>query len=143
MSLDLSSLENAIVQLREVLDLCDSEVARDNPMYGKHWRTAAVKSFEYTYELSLKMLGRHMELASHSPTEIKQMSFSGMIREAYGKGLVRSDLAFWRAYRKSRGTTSHTYNESKAQEILEDIPDFLDEARYLLSRLQEKNSQID
>ena len=139
MSLNLSSLENAVTQLREVLDLCDSDAARANPLYRKHWRTAAIKTFEYTYELSVKMIARHLETTLSNPADIRHMPFSNIIREAYGKNLLLSDHTAWLEYRKRRGTTSHTYDEAMAQKILRDIPEFLDESLYLLKRLQEKN----
>ena len=143
MSLDLSSLENAVIQLQEVLDLCDSDVAHTNPLYGKHWRTAAIKTFEYTYELSVKMIIRHLEMTSSNPPDIKHMSFSNIIRAAYGKSLLLSDHTAWLEYRKRRRTTSHTYDEAKAQKIFQNLPEFLDEARYLLKRLQEENRRLE
>lgn len=39
-----------------------------------------------------------------------------------------------------RGKTSHTYDEEVAIEVVEGIPAFLDEARYLLKQLQERNT---
>jgi len=48
----------------------------------------------------------------------------------------------WREYRRNRGTTSHTYNEEKAQEVFESVPDFLQDARYLLNRLQERSEAL-
>ena len=143
MSLDLSSLDNAIIQLQEVLNLCDSDVAQANPLYRKHWRTAAIKTFEYTYELSVKMITRHLEMTLSNSSDVKHMPFSNIMREAYSKNLLLSDHTAWLEYRKRRGTTSHTYNEIMAQKILQNIPDFLDEARYLLKRLQEKNKSLD
>ena len=71
MILNLLSLENAVIQLREILDLCNSDVAHANPLYGKHWRTAAIKTFEYTYDLSVKMIIRHLEITLS--TDIKHM----------------------------------------------------------------------
>ena len=143
MSLDLSPLENAVIQLEEALDLCSSELVRDNPQLRKHLRAATIQAFEFTYEVSLKMLRRHMILDADSPVEIDLMSFNSLIREAYGKNLVRSDLVVWRKYRESRGITSHTYSEDKAQVVFRRVPDFLDEARHLLDRLQERNESLD
>ena len=143
MILDLSPLDNAIDQLAHTLDLCSSELARDNPELKKPLRAATIQAFEFTYEVSFKMLRRRMTLDAASPAEISQMTFNNLIREAYGKNLVRSDLVAWQKYRKNRAITSHTYNENKAQEIFETVPDFLDEARYLLSRLQERNRMLD
>ena len=143
MSLDLTPLDNAIDQLAEALDLCDSDIARNDPKLMKHLRAATIQAFEFTYEVSLKMLRRYMTLNADSPAEIDHMTFSNFIRNVYGKNLVRSDLVTWRRYRKSRGTTSHTYNEDKAQKIFEGIPDFLDEARYVLNQLQERDRLLD
>ena len=143
MSLDLSPLESAVAQMAEALDLHGSDLVRDNPQLKKHLRAATIQAFEFTYEVSLKMLRRHMTLSADSPVEIDLMSFSNLIREAYGKNMIRSDLVAWRKYRQNRGITSHTYNEDRAQEIFEAVPDFLDEARYLLGRLQERNRLLD
>lgn len=143
MSLNLSSLEKAVAQLTEILDMCGSEFVRYDNRFKKYFRAAAIQTFEFTYGISLKMLRRHMLQDADSPEEIEEMSFSDLIREAYGKDLVRSDLAAWRKYRESRAITSHTYNEEKAQEVFGIIPDFLNEARYLLGRLQERNGLLD
>jgi phosphoserine phosphatase len=46
----------------------------------------------------------------------------------------------WKEYREERGATSHAYDEDKAQEVFESIPAFLEEAKYLLAKLQERNN---
>ena len=46
-------------------------------------------------------------------------------------------------FRRNRGTTSHAYNEVKAQEVFASAPDFLQEARYLLNRLHERIESLD
>lgn len=143
MSLDLSSFVNSVAQLSEALDLYSSDRTYNDPPLKKHLRAATIQAFEFTYEVSLKMLRRHMALAADSPAEIDRMSFNNLIREAYGDDLVRSDVVTWRKYRQSRAITSHAYNEDKAQAIFEGVPDFLDEARYLLGRLQERNRLLD
>ena len=49
----------------------------------------------------------------------------------------------WRKYRERRGMMGRAYDENTAQEIFEGVPDFLDEARYVLERLQEGNGLLD
>ena len=142
MSLDLTPLENAVAQMEEALDMCDSELARSDPRLKRQLRAAVIQAFEFTYELSYKMLKRYLKLSSANPAGIEDMSFSNLIREASGKSLVCSDLPVWREYRKNRGITSHTYNEDKAQEVFEGASDFLQEARYLLTQLQERNKSL-
>ena len=143
MPLDLTPLEDAVMQLEEALELYHSNLARSHPRLGRHLRAAVIQAFEFTYELSFRMLKRYLELASPNPAEIDSLVFNEIIRESYRQALVQSDLPVWREYRRSRGTTSHTYNEEKAQEVFESVPDFLQDARYLLNRLQERNEAID
>ncbi len=139
MSLDLTSLEAAIVQMEEALALYNREPYKSDPLVRRHLRAAAIQAFECTYAISIKMIKRYMEKTITGPDEIDGMSFSNFMREAFGKDLVRSDVTAWRDYQKQRNITSHTYNEEKAQKVFEIIPDFLREAQYVLARLQERN----
>lgn len=45
----------------------------------------------------------------------------------------------WLDYRKMRNITSHTYDESKAQQVYNGISDFLESSRFLLKQLQQRN----
>ena len=146
MRLDLSPLEHAIVQLEEALQLYDSDLASRNPQapqLKKHLRAAVVQAFEFTYELSFKMTKRCLESISSNPAEMQHATFDGVIRQAYGEGLLLSELTVWREYRRHRGTTSHTYDEDKAQVVVECVPGFLQDALYLLARLHERNEAVD
>ena len=142
MSLDLSPLQNAVSQLEEALDLYAS-LAEGDPRLERHMRAAVIQAFEFTYELSYKMIKRYLELASANPAEIDNMSFNDVVREAFRQSLVQAELPVWKEYRRNRGITSHTYDEKKAQEVLGNVPAFLQEARYLLKQLQEKNEDLD
>ena len=143
MKLELTPLEDAVAQLEEALDIYNSDLALTDPRLKRHLRAAVIQAFEFTYELSFRMLRRYLELASANPAEIDELVFNDVIREAYGQALLRSELPEWLEFRRNRGTTSHAYNEEKAQEVFESVPDFLQEARYLLNRLQERNESLD
>ena len=95
MSLDLSSLQKAVSQLEEALDFYDSELTKDDPSLKRHIGAAVIQAFEFTYELSFKMIRRYLELASANPAEIDDMSFNDVIREAYRQSLVQAELAVW------------------------------------------------
>lgn len=140
MSLDLSSLENAVGQLERVLYLYNSEPVRLYPELKDPMRGSVIQAFEYTYELSFKMLKRHLEATYADPNAIGGATFDSVIRTAFGLDLVCSDVSVWRRYRENRGITSHTYDRRKAQKVFECAPEFLQEARYVLKKLQEKNS---
>lgn len=143
MKLDLTPLEDAVIQLEEALDIYHSDLALIDPRLKRHLRAAVIQAFEFTYELSFGMIRRYLELASANPSEVDQLVFNDIVREAYRQALLSSELPAWRDFRRNRGTTSHTYNEEKAQEVFESVPDFLQEARYLLNRLHERNESLE
>ena len=142
MRLDLTPLDAAIAQLEEALEYHDSDLAARDPALKLHLRAAAIQAFEFTYELSFKMVTRHLEQVSANPAQFDKMSFSAIMREAFGRGLVQSELAVWKFYRMLRGTTSHTYDASKAQTVFESVPGFLREARFLRDQLQQRNESL-
>ncbi len=143
MKLDLSPLEDSVTQLEEALDIYHSDLASDHPRLRRHLRAAVIQAFEFTYEVSFKMLKRYLQLASANPAEIDRLAFNDVIREGFRQALLASELPAWMEFRRNRGTTSHTYSGEKAQEVFESVPDFLQEARYLLNRLQERNEYLD
>ncbi len=143
MKLDLSSLENAVSQLEEALYLYDSDVVRRHPVMRTHIRAGAIQAFEFTYELSVSMIMRYLKEVSANPRQVDQLSFRNLMRRAAQYDLLLSEPGDWESYRTARGATSHTYNEELADRVFQGIPKFLDEARYLLKQLQEKNELLD
>ena len=143
MRLDLTPLDDAIAQLEEAIEYHGSDLASRDPALKLHLRAAAIQAFEFTYELSFKMLKRHLEQVSSNPAELDKMSFKAIMREAFRRGLVQPEVSTWDQYRTLRGTTSHTYNAGKAQIVFESLPDFLREARFLRDQLQQRNESLD
>jgi nucleotidyltransferase substrate binding protein (TIGR01987 family) len=141
MKLDLSSLRNAIGQLEDALELSSSDLAKSNAKLALHLRAAAIQAFEFTYELSIKMLKRYLETAEPNPGAVQEMSFNELVRRAYATGLLNAELVEWKIFRKNRGTTSHTYDSSKAQEVYEAIPAFLREAKFILAQIEQRQEQ--
>ena len=106
----------------------DSELLRDG----------VIQRFEYTYELSWKMLKRYLEATLPNPEEVDGMTFQALIRTGSEQGLLLTCWDRWVDYRKARGTTSHVYDGEKAREVFAIVPAFLQEARFLLGRLIDK-----
>jgi len=140
MKLDLSSYEKAIVQLDSALATCNLDLVQGNASLLIHVRAGAIQAFECVYELSHKLIKRHLEMSEPTSEVIDQMSFRELIRTACEKGLVESDVNQWALYREYRSTTSHTYAEDKAELIFEKLPQFLEEAQRLLANLHERNT---
>lgn len=131
--LDLTPLINALQRLAEGLaryqvDTTDAQI-----------RDGLVQRFEFTYEISQRMLKRYLESVSATPGEYDAMPFADIVRSGNEQGLLRGDWSHWKRYREMRGKTSHTYDERTAVEVVAGIPEFLLEAEYLLKQLQSRN----
>lgn len=131
MALDFTSLERAVARLSEGLLRHRAEPA------DEQLRDGLIQRFEFTYDLSHKMLRRALEAAAAIPAEIDQMSFPTLVRTGYEQGLLEQGWPAWEAYRKMRNITSHTYDEAQASAVVAMIPEFLDEARFLVGRLSD------
>ncbi|WP_200861516.1 nucleotidyltransferase substrate binding protein [Methylohalobius crimeensis] len=101
-------------------------------------RDGLIQRFEFTYELAWKTLKRYLEQAAANPAEIDAMPFADLIRTANEQGLLRSEWPKWRTYREMRNKTSHAYDEGIALEVVEGIPDFIDEAVHLRNQLRRR-----
>ena len=130
MSLDFSPLIKAVARLDEGLSRHLAEPGDEQV------RDGLIQRFEFTYDLSHKMLRRVLEEAAANPEEVDRMSFPTLVRTAGEQGLLRGDWADWRTFREMRNITSHTYDEAKARQVAAAIPGFLEEARELVERLQ-------
>lgn len=129
-SFQLTSLQNAVQRLAEgwtryQLDVSDGQI-----------RDGLIQRFEFTYELSHRLLRRFLATRAASPALIEQMSFQDLIRTANEQDLLLRDWTAWRIYREMRGITSHSYDETKALQVVAVIPRFLEESRHLLARME-------
>lgn len=130
---NLTPLANAVNRLEEGLVRYEKDVS------DTQIRDGLIQRFEFTYEISHKLLKRHLEAVSANPEQFDAMPFADLIRSGNEQGLLLGDWTKWRAYREMRSKTSHTYDEKTAVEVVRGIPVFLEEARFLLTQLQERN----
>jgi len=128
---DLSPLDRAIQRLNEgwiryQQDISDTQI-----------RDGLIQRFEFTYEISHRMLKRYLEATSANPAEFDDMAFQDLIRTGNERGLLLSSWPQWRTYRDMRAKTSHTYDENVALEVVAGIPDFQKEAAFLYRKLRD------
>jgi nucleotidyltransferase substrate binding protein (TIGR01987 family) len=141
MSLDFSPLKSAISQLEKSLRYAQSSMAQSDPDLFEQLRNSVIQCFEFTYELSHKMLKRYLEETAASPEESDLSTFQNLIRTGNEKGLLRSDWLRWRIYRQARTDSSHTYDVGKAEAVYSIAPDFREEAKHLYGQLVERSNQ--
>jgi len=134
MTLDLKPLLNAIARLEE------GWAAYQRDTTQTLIRDGLIQRFEFTYEISHKMLKRYLESASPTPEQYDTMPFQDLIRYGNEAGLLLGDWPTWKGYRDMRAKTSHTYDEEIALEVVAGIPAFMDEAKYLRDKLSQRNA---
>ena len=135
MSLDISSLVRACDRLAEGLERYQRDIS------DTQIRDGLIQRFEFTYEISHKILKRYLESIAANPGEYDEIAFADLIRTGNEHRLLRGNWSDWRDYRSMRGRTSHTYDEAVALQVVECIPAFLQEVQVLLQRLQERIKQ--
>ena len=128
MQLDFSSFVAAVKRLDEGLERYHRDTS------DEQIRDGLIQRFEFAYDLAHRMLRRQLESVSANPDQVDRLSFADLIRSVIEQGLISSDWSAWRAWREMRSTTSHTYDDAKALQVVEGIPGFLAEAQDLAER---------
>ncbi len=129
-TVNLTSFENAVNSLIKILERWNLDKTDDIV------RDSMIQRFEYTFSFSVKMMNRFLDLQSYEG--INKLTFNEIIRKSNQYGIIKSNLETWDNYRQKRNMTSHAYDENVAKDVIAIIPDFKDEAIYLLNRLKEK-----
>lgn len=86
-----------------------------------------IQRFEYTFELAWKVLQDLLKYKGYQDT----YGPNPVLKKAFEVGLISNEEG-WRRMMKARNTTSHTYNEGDADEIVDMI---FDEYSILLDKL--------
>ena len=135
MELITEPIEKALTTLQEAWD----EYQKDTS--NTFVRDSVIQRFEYTFELSNKILRRFLSETESSRSEILEMFFNDIIRLGCKRGLLFNDLEIWDKYRKLRNLTSHNYDEFNAEDIIVIIPVFIEDIDYELKKIKESLSQ--
>ncbi len=128
--IDLTPFKKALKTLDEIIIRYDKENDDDAI------RDAVIQRFEYTYSLSIKMLIRFLQ--SQAINLPDTLTFNETIRKANQMGLLLSNLEKWTDYRQKRNLTSHTYEETIANSVVNVVKDFQKDAEYLYNELEKR-----
>ena len=127
--IDFSALEKAINALERGL------VRALSAPGDEELRDGVIQRFEYTYELSWKMLKRQLELEMPSSSEVDGFSFRQLIREGHERGLIQDPEA-WFVYRDQRNMAVEAYDNAKAESVYRTVSPFLQDTQKLWQCLQ-------
>lgn len=137
MSLELSSFERAIDSLEK--SLSDYRLAETSNLrhFLETLRAGVIQNFEFTYELSWKLIKRWVE-ENDSPIRVDGVTRIELFRVGAENRLI-CDVQKWLSFHKSRNETSHTYAEDTAERVFSNANEFLPYAKALMKCLKERN----
>ena len=118
------ALEKALDSLKRAILQPKNEFSRDS----------VIQRFEYTFELSWKLLTKILEANSGS---LSDNSVKAVLREAARLGNIQK-LDLWFEFQKARNITSHTYNEVTAEEVYARAILLPAEVDFLLKKISSK-----
>lgn len=138
MKIDISPLEKALGQLETSIGYLHSELAKNDRGLHEQFRNSAIQCFEFTYELCYRMIRRFLDQIVSTPDDLRQMNFADFVRTAAEAGLIPDVKRFLR-YRERRNITSHTYDQKKAEEVIEVLDEFMNDIRIILKEFRKRN----
>jgi nucleotidyltransferase substrate binding protein (TIGR01987 family) len=140
MKLDLSSLRKAVDSLEKALRVAEDKALADSLSSDAKdaIRAGVIQNFEFTYELCWKFMRRWLKENADVEEAEYPRTRKELFRLAARFDLIKEPLS-WFTYSDARNLTSHTYDEDKAETVYETAVDFIEDAKYLLERLQELN----
>jgi nucleotidyltransferase substrate binding protein (TIGR01987 family) len=137
MSLELESLRKAIGALERSLRVAVEQASGDDVDLIETLRAGVVQNFEVAYEQTWKMMKRWLE-TNVSLIEVDGVTRRQLFRLCHENRLI-DDVDAWMAFHKSRNETSHTYNQSTAENVFKVAGEFLPAASDVFSRIADRN----
>ena len=134
MKLIIDPLVKAAEALQKAIDYTPASPAL---LEAELRRDAIIQRFEFTFELSWKMMKRAVETAKGRGETDELFSKKDLFRWAHQAGLI-DDPEKWFAFQDARNYTVHAYDEAKAKLVFDQACAFAAEASLLISRLREK-----
>ncbi len=132
--LELTSLRKAIDSLSESLKWYHAD---EGNVPIDILRDSVIQRFEYTYELSWKMMKRWLEINIGS-TYVDGISRKELFRFATEHQLIQDPIK-WFSYHEARNQTSHVYNEIVAEDVFGVVDDFVKDVEYLYHEIIKHN----
>lgn len=132
----VTPLQKAVTSLSLALERFATPNADADELEREMMRDAVIQRFEYTYELSWKMMKRVLRTTAPQSATDEIFSINDLYRLAFEANLI-TDPKAWFSYHEARNITSHVYDVKKANIVLEAVVRFAPDAEKLLKKLEE------
>ncbi len=132
--LDISPLKKALAQLKQSYDFMVKAKGGKDALYYPQFRSATIQAYEYTYELSIKMMGRFVEMYGATEEEPPRR-FTDFVRIMAEYKIIDNPLA-WEEFRNNRNKTSHGYDEDVAEQVVAGVSGLITAAEIVVANLE-------
>ncbi|WP_150540096.1 nucleotidyltransferase substrate binding protein [Actinobacillus vicugnae] len=137
MSLSIEHLQHTADTLEQAILRLTETDPQDTVLYDL-FRNAAIKSFEFSLEITGKLLRKVLKLYSGSSREIDRLVFNELFRYANKHGLLDEEATErWLNYQANRNVTAHDYGVAFAEETLAMLLHYLVDLRALAHSMKE------
>lgn len=99
-------------------------------------KDSLVKRFEYTLEISWKLLKKI--LIKEYGVSDSELTMNNIFRLSMGYGFIKN-WEDWKKYYQLRNIGAHEYSLEKSEDIIKTIADFINDVEYLISALEKKS----
>ena len=127
-SFNIDVLKNALTTLQESWAIYTQKL--QDPIMESIVADSCVKRFEYTMETSLKLMRRYLK--TEYAKDDKELTVNNIFRFMDSYDMIQNWEA-WKGYYAKRNDTSHEYNIDKARTLLPILPQFIDDATFLIN----------
>ncbi len=127
--LDIESLRNAYSSLVKAFNIFSA--GDDNKDICDIYADSCIKRFEYTYETAWKTMKKYFKLQYNKREE--ELTMNNIFRYMESYGFAESWLR-WKEYNTQRNNTAHEYNFQKARRLVQIIPEFLQDVKFILDK---------
>ncbi|CAN5203967.1 HI0074 family nucleotidyltransferase substrate-binding subunit [soil metagenome] len=113
----------------------DIELLETQKKFHRQFRNSAIQSFEFSMDTFWKFIKEYLEIKYI--VTIPTPSPRSVFREATNLNvLTKSELQLLNKLVADRNLTSHTYNESLAEEIAQRLPEYYQIMQSILQRIR-------
>jgi hypothetical protein len=129
-ALDLSLLENALVQFRSVLEDYESHPG------VRAYRDSVVIHFVIVYNLTVQVIFRYLEQQSTKIKHSDDLTLPRAVRRALDMGVLKCEWEQFVKYSKARNSVAHVYDLAKAESLVLLAPALQEDATFLLESVK-------
>jgi len=139
MLINTTYLNKCVQTLEQAYNLLKS--SKEGSINYEMYRSACIKEFEIILEQSGKLLKKTLKPYFHTSKEVDKLYFKDIFRQASLHSIISDEEAErWLEYRDNRNLTVHDYGSAFAEDTLKLFPDFIKDARLLISAIEYQNN---